>query len=505
VKHQIKKYLKDFIAIIVLVVLAAAVGGYILGKERLQFPLISPKPVSMYADFSTAQAVTPGQGQTVNVSGVQVGMINAVKLQGGVARVQMGIDPTFKHLMHTDATALLRPKTGLKDMFIELNPGTKQAPVAKPGFVIPVRNTLPDVNPDEILASLDTDTRQYLQLLIGGAGQGLYNSGHALQAVLVKFRPTVQDLETVNGAVATRHANLSRLIRSLNLLNQALAERGPQISRLVSTSSQVFHAFASEQGNIQQALAEFPGALTQTTDTLGKVHTFANVLGPTSRDLIPAVRALPAANAALTPFARKTTPVLATQIRPFVINSRPLVRSLKPAAQDLAKATPNLTNTFVALNHLFNMLGYNESGPNASVSDPKRNEGYLFWLAWLNHNAASVFGDSDANGTMRALTQQSTCETLNSSVGGINTQLGLASSQLLGTLNVLLDNNLCGASAPGGGTGLPNLPNLPSVPNVPTVPVPVPPLPLAGRNGAAKTAAKSASATNARYVTGGGR
>ena len=43
----------------------------------------------------------------------------------------MDIDPKYKDLVHTDATALLRPKTGLKDMFVELNPGSKSAPVAK--------------------------------------------------------------------------------------------------------------------------------------------------------------------------------------------------------------------------------------------------------------------------------------------------------------------------------------------------------------------------------------
>jgi phospholipid/cholesterol/gamma-HCH transport system substrate-binding protein len=58
-------------------------------------------------------------------------------------------------------------------MFIELNPGSRSAPLAKPGYTIPVSNTLPDINVDEILASLDSDTRAHLDLLVNGAGQGL--------------------------------------------------------------------------------------------------------------------------------------------------------------------------------------------------------------------------------------------------------------------------------------------------------------------------------------------
>ncbi len=447
-KRAIGKYYRDFLAIIVLIVVAAGVGGFILSQERLRFPFIQAKPTNLYADFSTAQAVTPGQGQTVRVSGVQVGSIDGVKLHDGVARVTMAIDHKYDKLVHTDATALLRPKTGLKDMFIELSPGSHSAPVAQAGWVIPVSNTLPDVNPDEVLASLDADTRDYLQLLISGAGQGLRHRAGDLQQVFERFSPTLHDLARVNHAVSMRHQNLSRVIRSLNLLNTALAERGPQLTSLVSNSAQVFNGFAHVTGPIKRAITDLPGTLIQTRTTLGKVRTFADVLGPAAKNLVPAAQALPAANKALIPFARKTTPIIRNQIRPFVVDSRPLVRALKPASENLAKATPSLTSSFVVLNHLFNMLGYNKSGPNASTTDPNREEGYLFWFAWVTHNGASVFGNADANGTLRALTQQSNCSTLKSTVGDITKPLGLLQAQASGALNVLLDPTLCGKGQP---------------------------------------------------------
>ena len=46
-------------------------------------------------------------------------------------------------------TALLRPKTALKDMFLEVDPGQGRA-LEEDGR-ISVTNTLPDVDPDEIL------------------------------------------------------------------------------------------------------------------------------------------------------------------------------------------------------------------------------------------------------------------------------------------------------------------------------------------------------------------
>ncbi len=176
-KRAIRTHAGDFAAILVLLVLSVFVAGYILQKERLRFPFLQSSPFTLNAEFSTAQAVTPGQGQSVRVSGVQIGQIGGVTLKNGVADVQMQIDEKYKRLIHTDASALLRPKTGLKDMFIEVNPGSKSSPVAKPGWTMPVSNTNPDINVDEILGALDGDTRQYLALLVNGAGQGLKGKG----------------------------------------------------------------------------------------------------------------------------------------------------------------------------------------------------------------------------------------------------------------------------------------------------------------------------------------
>ncbi len=91
----------------------------------------------------------------MRVSGVRIGDIAKTELKNGRAIVTMDIDRKYKDLVHTDATALLRPKTGLKDMFVELDPGSSKAPVAKEDWAIPVQNTMPDINPDEIYAALD--------------------------------------------------------------------------------------------------------------------------------------------------------------------------------------------------------------------------------------------------------------------------------------------------------------------------------------------------------------
>jgi phospholipid/cholesterol/gamma-HCH transport system substrate-binding protein len=437
VRRAIAKHARHFAAVLGLALIAAVVAGYILSHQRLRFPW-EGRPFELQAAFSTAQAVTPGQGQTVRVSGVRVGDISGVKLEDGRAVVTMSLDPQYKDLVHTDATALLRPKTGLKDMFIELDPGTTRAPLAKRGWTLPVGNTLPDVNPDEILASLDADTRDYLTLLVDGAGQGLKGRGDDLREVFRRFEPTHRDLARVNGLVAQRHRNLSRVVHSLGDLNDELADKSDDLAALVSSSSAVFRSFASEQANVTRAVGDLPAALRQTTDTLNRVERFAEVLRPAAVHLQPAVKALDRANHAVTPFATEATPIVRDEVRPFVRDARPVVRSAKTPASELAASTPDLRRSFKVLNDFLNEVAYNPNGREGPGVDG-REEGYLFWAAWLQHNGAAIFSTSDANGPFRPVTLGGTCGVLRS-LAGETPPL----NQVL--LPALTDPKICGTS-----------------------------------------------------------
>ncbi len=437
-KRAIKNHMTDFVAIIVLLVLSVVVVGYVLHNEGFRFPLIQSTPFTVNAEFSTAQAVTPGQGQTVRVSGVQIGTLSGVTLKNGYAIVQMSIDQKYRHLIHSDATAFLRPKTGLQDMFVELDPGTAPAPVVKPGYTIPLGQTKPEVNVDEILSSLDADTRQYLALLVNGAGQGLQGQGNNLAGVLERFEPTHQDLARLNSAVAVRGRNLQQLVNSLRRLNDALAAKQGQIVSMIDSSSTVFSALASEDSNISRSVGDLPGTLQQTTATLAKVQAFAQVLGPTATKLLPAAQALPAANAALSALATPSAPIVKNEIRPFVVAARPLVRELKPASANLAAATPGLSSTFDVFNHFLNMVGYNPGGSQ---------HGYLWWLAWLGHIGRTVFAVQDGNGDYRQAFIQVSCATLLELSAGLPPALA---SLVFNTYNftpILSDLNLCPAGS----------------------------------------------------------
>jgi phospholipid/cholesterol/gamma-HCH transport system substrate-binding protein len=293
VKRAIREHRGDFLALVALLAVASLVGGYILENQRLRFPIIEPKPFELKASFETAQAVTPGQGQTVRVAGVRIGDIVKAELKDGRAIITMDVDRKYDDLVRENATALLRPKTGLKDMFVELNPGTTDAPLAREGYTIPISNTLPDVNPDEFFSALDADTRDYLKLLLQGARKGLEGNGDDLREVLKRFEPTYRDLASVSTEVKGRRNELRRLINSLQRLNTELGSRDDDLAQLVDSSARVFRAFASERTNVSATVAELPDALDELKVNLGKVQRMASVLRPAADRSAPRSRAEP--------------------------------------------------------------------------------------------------------------------------------------------------------------------------------------------------------------------
>ncbi len=445
-KRAIKNHARDFAAILALTSLALFVGYYILQNQRLRLPYLEEQPYEIKAEMQTAQAVTPGQGQTVRIAGIRIGDIAKTELKEGRAIITLHLDQEYKDIVRRDWTALLRPRTGLKDMFLELHPGRdKSSPLLKEDDMIPVSSTLPDVNPDEILAGMDADTRDYIRLLLDGAGKGLKGRGDDLSEVLRRFEPTYRDLAAVQSEVVKKRSELRRLINSLQRLNTTLGRKDDDLAQLVQSANRVFRAIASERTNVSAAVRELPPTLRQATTTLDKVEELANVLGPAAEEFRPAVVALREANLKTRPFALDAAPRIRDDIRPFVQEARPLVRDLQPAARNLADGSPGLRRTFRIINRFYNMLAYNPRGKEGPDVEG-REEGYLFYTGWLVHQVNNLFRSMDAHGPGRPITYGGTCAVIQNTVG-----LQQELEGLLGLTGALTDPLVCGTPEGGGG------------------------------------------------------
>ena len=408
VRDQIERYRSAFIAVVTMVVIAAVVGGYILAHENLKLPSWVPVLGHTYfnldAEFQTAQAVTPGQGQAVTIAGAKIGEIASVDLHNGVALVTMKVSPKYAKYIYRNATLLLRPKTQLQDITVEVSPGTPSAGKLRSGEVLPESQTAANVDFDEFLAGLDAETRAYVQELVAGLGIGLKENGKPLAAALKRFDPTSRLTEEIAQQLEARAGNVERSIHNFRLLTQALGGKDQQLSALVDASNAVFKTFASEDASFKKTLALLPGALHKTGVGLGKLAAATHVLGPTLHKLEPFARALGPANEAARKLSEKTTPIIKSEIRPFAREILPVVNELGPTTENLSKALPKLASSFSVLNEFFNELAYNP-GPSKG--------GFLFFLDWGNHDLNSVLSTAEAHGVVARGLVYFNCKILN--------------------------------------------------------------------------------------------
>jgi phospholipid/cholesterol/gamma-HCH transport system substrate-binding protein len=394
----LRKQLANAVWLGAMIATGLLVGSYLLAHERIAWPSWVPGLGRDYfyvnAKFDTAAGVLPGQGNAVTIAGVKVGEIAGEKVQDGQAVLKLRLDSKYGHV-HRDATLLLRPKTALKDMVAEMDPGTK-GPELKDGSTLGVSSTEPDVNLDEILAGLDGDTRAALVSLLQNGGAALDGQGgKELAATFKRFEPLSRDAAKANKLVAQRRVKLRTLMGNLSLLAQELGDRDRELGEFVDSSAAVFRHFDNQNQALGETLSLLPGTLQKTNDGVGKLNRLGAELNRGLRDLAPTADSLGPSLKAAQPFLRQTTPVIKDSLRPFTVDARPTVDKLVPASKHLAKATPNLDTLTKMLNDLLAELAHDPPG------DGVKGNSYLYYVPWANHNSNSVMAAQDGVGPVR--------------------------------------------------------------------------------------------------------
>jgi phospholipid/cholesterol/gamma-HCH transport system substrate-binding protein len=422
----IRDHLKDFVAIAAMFLLALVTLLVILSNQKAALPSWIPglgqEFYSINAEFETAQAITPGQGQAAVISGIAVGKVGAASLEDGVAKVRLDIEPKYKDLLHQDAEFLLRPKTGLSDMVVEIDPGT-DGPPPEEGSTIPLARGLSNVQLDQFWASLDRETQDYLVLLLDNAGVALDGKGRELSQGLRRFGPFATYTARLNGALEKRRDNISGGVRALSLLATELGNNDEVVADFITNSKNNLQAWADEEAYLREALTEFPSTLTAAREGLAASNQLSLVVKPTLLDLIPGIKRLKPGLLALQSLSRNTTDDFRDDIRPFSRDVQPVFEDLTQTSRAAATTTAQVRGFYVNLNRLLDMLAYNPSGAT--------DEGFLFWAPWLAHNFNSSMNLQDAGGPVRRGISMLTCNTArlgeqvswNPAVGGGSPQL----------------------------------------------------------------------------------
>ena len=253
----------------------------------------------------------------MRVAGVRVGDIGKVELEDGKARRRArdrprvrGPDPSGRHRA---AAPEDRPEG-----HVPRGRSRHTASRCDEGDRIPMANTAPDIDPDEFLSALDTDTRDYLKLLITGAGKGLDGRGDDLREVFERFEPLHRDLARVTTAIAAPAREPEAPGQQLRPARRGARRQGPRADAPGPAGERgLLGVRVRGPERLGVRLEAARRRSTRPRPRSPRSTTLGDQLGPTLEALRPAFRELDDANKAVLPLAEKGTPIVRDEIRPF--------------------------------------------------------------------------------------------------------------------------------------------------------------------------------------------
>ncbi|MCK9248114.1 MAG: MlaD family protein [Solirubrobacteraceae bacterium] len=389
------------LVIVVMAAFALVVTGYLLVNQRLPLPWDDVYGVEL--EFESVQAVVPGQGQEVAVSGVKVGEVTGVRRDGGRAVATLRLRRGELPAVHRDARATLRPRTGLQDMTVDLDPGTARAGTLPDGGRIPASQTVRQVQLDEITATLDADSRAYLRQFLRATKESLGDDdGRVFRRLLRVGAPSVRTTRAALRTVRAQHAELERLVTRMRRLAGTLSDRDRAVGDVLRGAARTLTAIGKRDRELRTGLRELPGTLRQLRTTLDDMGGLSRELEPASRKLRPTLgrleRALPAVDPLL-----ETLPARLRPVGPAARAAVAPLRSIDATLRHLLPVLPDADRVLGTVTLLADLLGHDPQG---------EDRGYTFWLAWFAHNVNSMLSTQDAHGVAWRGQLLITCGTL---------------------------------------------------------------------------------------------
>jgi virulence factor Mce-like protein len=331
-RKPMSKFVAGAIGIVVIVVFSYA------AYTKFANPFASPYTVK--AVFANANGLQ--NGSLVRIAGVNVGTVTGVSTEPGchsaakdpkacnAAQVTMTIQDQGLPI-HNDATFAIRPRIFLEgNFFVDISPGTPNAPVATDGHTFPIQQGVEPVQLDQILTGLQSNTRENLQILLQQYGKAVKEGGPAYNRSIQYWLPAYKYTAIVShDFLGTQPHDLSRYIAAQGEVTGALNTHPKQLQSLVTDFNTTANAFAREQASLRQTVVQLPRTLTAAIPAFNALNAAFPPLRRFARALIPGV---------------KTTPATVDASLPYITQLRLLVQpsELQGLAKDLVPTVPAL-------------------------------------------------------------------------------------------------------------------------------------------------------------------
>jgi hypothetical protein len=279
-------------------------------------------------------------------------------------------------------------------MFVDLSPGTPEAPVLESGGSIPASQTAAPVQFEAVLRALQSNTRADLQTLLKEFSAGLAGGGAEAFNRSIKFwKPAYQYSSLANDAtLGTDPHDLSKLVRAQAKVFRSLSSDPAALADLVTNLNTTFAAFASQDQNLRAAIPALDNVLKVGNPALASLNNALPSLRQFARDALPS--------------AKSSLPTIEASM-PFVTQARALVSraELRGLAADLRPTIPALarlnaaTIPFLEQSRALSACTTNVLVPfaNKPIPDPIFNIPDSTFLHDSNHGFVALAGESRLN------------------------------------------------------------------------------------------------------------
>ena len=247
--------------------------------------LTADKGTTVEALFESTVGLYPGS--EVQVLGVKVGSIEAVKPEGSVVRVTMRLDPG-QHV-EADTAAVLVAPTLVSDRFVQLTKPDSGGQLLKDGAEIPRDRTAVPVEIDDLYKSLtDVATKLgpegankngALSDLLDVAAKNLDGNGAGINR-------TINEFGKATGTLADSDDDLFATIANFKEFNDMLVANDRNVAKVNRQFAAVTDYLADDREDLADAIVNLGDALAVVDDFIDdnrdKFQTSVdNLLGPT--------------------------------------------------------------------------------------------------------------------------------------------------------------------------------------------------------------------------------
>jgi phospholipid/cholesterol/gamma-HCH transport system substrate-binding protein len=211
---------------------------------------------------------------------VRVGQVLAINHNGDHATVLMQLNPD-KPIYNDARAAVVNERSGLGQLYVDINPGTPNSGVRPADKPIPTSQTDGAHQLLGLLQVLKKPTRAALASSVQQLGGGLANHASDLRDFTSKAPRLLPDLGVTSQALAHNHGkDLTSMLHSLNDLSNAFAGQQRSLTTLASQLDTTFSALNVDKGKpLSDTLDEAPGTLA---DVRGALHDLQQPLNTTS-------------------------------------------------------------------------------------------------------------------------------------------------------------------------------------------------------------------------------